>query len=242
MAEDPADLVAQWRFEEVRQYLDVAAGAPVEQGERLSILNTEDRAIALTATEMRVESIIATMSDRDLAKLSVSAVDSLYRAGTTLSLWSPDTSAYVRAAWGTILKGLGARGYRIHYVVEHEHPERIGRPLELYVDLFTAAGISYTCPHVFANELPEAFEAEVTPEGLAPFLDEGRRLATEQAASLAEERQHLAYVEVAPEEGAVDGVLALIGSTPGTIGVRRVGDPADGTEPEVLFSSRGPQG
>ena len=239
MAEDPDDLVAQWRFDDIEQYLDLTAGVPVEQGERLAILNAEDRAIALTAAEMRVESIAATLGDRELAKLSVSAVDSLYRAGTTLSLWSPDIAAYIRATWGSILKALGARGYRVHYVVEHLHPDRIGRPLELYVDLFAAAGISYACPYVFANELPEAREADVTPEGLAPFLDEGRRLAVERATELTAEGRHLAYVEVAPEDGAVDAVIELIGPTPGTIGIHRVGDPADGEDPKVIFSNRG---
>lgn len=242
MAEDTEDLVAQWRFADVDQYLDVANGVPVEQGERLSVLNAEDRAIALTAAEMRVESIVSALPDRELARLAVSAVDGLYRAGTTMSLWSPDISAYVRSTWGVIFKALRSRGYRIHYVVEHEHPERIGRPLELYPDLFAAAGLAYACPHTFANDLPEALEADVTPEGLAPFLREGRRLATEQAAAFAEAGRHLAYVEVAPEPGAVDGVLAQIEPTAGTIGVHRQGDPSDGSDPAVIFSSRGAQG
>lgn len=240
MAEDPEDLVAQWRFADVGDYLDVDAGVPVEQGERLSILNTEDRAIALTAAEMRVEAIVSALTDRDLAKLSVSAVDDLYRAGTTMSLWSPDISAYVRATWGAIFKALSARGYRVHYVVEHLHPERIGRPLELYPDLFAAAGIAYSCPHVLANDLPDALEADVTPEGLAPFLDEGRRLALEQAAEYAAAGRHLAYVEVAPAPGAVDGVMALVEPTAGTIGVHRAGDPVGAEPPAVSFSSRGP--
>lgn len=242
MAEDPQDLVAQWRFDDVDQYLDVGAGVPVEQGERLSILNTEDRAIALTAAEMRVESIASELHDRDLAKLAVSAVDRLYQAGTSMSLWSPDISAYVQATWGTIFKRLGRRGYRIHYVVEHLHPERIGRPLELYPDLFSAAGIAYVCPHVFANDLPEALEADVTPEGLAPFVAEGRQAAVEQATSIAASGRHLAYVEVAPEPGAVDDVLALVPPTSGTIGVHRVGDPAGSDPPVVTFSERGPRG
>lgn len=241
MAETSPDLVAQWRFDDVDDYLDVDAGVPVEQGERLSVLNTEDRAIALTATEMRVEAIVAELPDRDLAKLAVSAVDKLYRAGTTMALWSPDISAYVKASWGSIFKVLAQRGYRIHYVVEHEHPERIGRPLELYPDLFAAAGIAYVCPHAFANSLPDALDAEVTPEALAPFLAEGRLLAEAQAATYTEAGRHLAYVEVAPADGAVDAVLALIESRPGTIGVHRTGDPADGSVPAVMLASRGPR-
>lgn len=242
MAEDPADLVEQWRYADIDRYLDVDAGVPVEQGERLSILNAEDRAIALTAAEMRVESLASALGDRELARLAVSAVDELYRAGTSMSLWSPDISSYVRATWGSVFKTLGRRGYRIHYVVEHLHPERIGRPLELYPDLFAAAGIAYACPHVLANDLPEAIDADVTPEGLAPFLGEGRRLATEQASAFAAAGRHLAYVEVAPEPGAVDEVLALVEPTAGTIGVHRVGDPAEGSPPTVTFSSRGPRG
>lgn len=242
MAEDPDDLVAQWRYDTIEQYLDVSAGVPVEQGESLSVLNAEDRAIALTAAEMRVEVIVSTLDDRELAKLAVSAVDDLYRAATAMSLWSPDISAYVRATWGSIVKALGARGYRIHYVVEHLHPERIGRPLELYPDLFAAAGIAYVSPQVYANDLPDAFDAEVTPEGLAPFLPEGRRLATERAAELVEAGRHLAYVEAAPEPEAVDGVLAQIEDSAGTIGIHRFGDITDGSDPTVIFSSRGPRG
>src|SRR5690606_34757726 len=111
----------------------------------------------------------------------VRVVDDLYRAGTTMSLWSRDIGAYVAATWGVVLKTLGRRGYRVHYVVEHLHPERIGRPLELYPDLFAAAGLVYVCPHALANELPEAIDAEVTPEGLAPFLAAGRDLAVARA-------------------------------------------------------------
>lgn len=240
MAEDPSDLVAQWRFDVVEQYLDVGAGAPVVQGERLSVLNTEDRAIALTAAEMRVESLVSALHDRDLARLAVDAVDQLYRAGTAMSLWSPDISAYVRATWGAIFRALAQRRYRIHYVVEHAHPERIGRPLELYPDLFRAAGISYVCPHAFANDLPDAHDADVNPEALAPFIAEGRRLAVAEAAALTAAGRHLAYVELTPEPGVVDPVLALIEEHPGTIGVHRQGDPNAGGAPTVTLSSRGP--
>lgn len=242
MAEDPDVLVAQWRFDDIETYLDVDAGAPVEQGERLSVLNTEDTAIALTAAEMRVEAIVSTLPDRELAKVAVTAVDRLYRAGTTMSLWSPDIASYVKVTWGSIFKALKLRGYRVHYVVEHDHPERIGRPLELYPDLFAAAGFAYACPYVFANDLPEALDAEVTPEALAPFLKEGRTMAAEQAEEFVKAGRHLAYVEAAPDEGAVDAVLAQIDLVGGTIGVHRVGEPTEGSPPDVIFASRGPGG
>ena len=239
MAEDPADLVADWRFDTIDEYLDVDAGVPVTQGEALSILNAEDRAIALTAAEMRVESLVSVLDDRALAMVGVNAVDRLYLGGTRLSLWSPDISAYVHATWGVIFATLGRRGYRMHYVAEHLYPERIGRPLELFPDIFAAAGFAYVCPHVFANHLPEALEAEVDPEGLAPFLHEGRRLALETAVEHTEAGRHLAYIEIAPEEGAVSAVLDLVGSAPGTIGVHRQGDPSDGS-PQVTLSKKGP--
>ena len=242
MAEDQDAFVAQWRFDSIETYLDVDAGVPVEQGERLSILNTEDRAIALTAAEMRVESMVSALSDRALAKAAVTAVDRLYRAGTTMSLWSPDIASYVQATWGSIFKALGLRGYRIHYVVEHDHPERIGRPLELYPDLFASAGFAYVSPYTFANDLPDALDAEVTPEGLAPFLEAGREMARERAEELVRAGRHLAYVEAAPADGAVDAILAQIEITPGTIGVHRVGEPVEEPPPEVIFSSRGPGG
>lgn len=240
MAADPHELAADWRHPDVAAYLDVEAGAPVEEGERLAVLNAEERAIALTATEMQVEQLVSALADRDLARLAVRAVDDLYRAGTTMSMWSPDVSAYVRATWGVIFKALAQRGYRLQYVAEHLHPERIGRPLELYPDLFRAAGLAYACPHLIANELPDARDAEVTPEGLAPFLAEGRRLALDEVRSATAAGSHVAYVEVAPEPGAVDEVLALVAPTPGTIGVHRTGDPALGTMTEVTFSARGP--
>lgn len=240
MAQEPGDLVAQWRHTDIEDYLDVDAGTPVAQGERLSTLSTEDRAIALTAAEMRVEDLAARLNDRDLARLAVDAVEQLYRAGTTMGLWSPDISAYVKATWGSIFKVLAQRNYRIQYVVEHLHPERIGRPLELYPDLFRAAGFAYVCPHAFANELPAAHEAEVTPEALAPFLDEGRRLAVEQARAYTDQGRHLAYVEVAPEPGAVDAVLDLVADARGTIGVHREGAPDDTTEAAVSVATHGP--
>ncbi len=240
MAQDPGGLVAQWRHDDIEDYLDVDAGVPVVQGERLSVLSTEDRAIALTAAEMRVEDLAARLSDRDLAAVAVDAVEQLYRAGTTMGLWSPDISAYVQATWGSIFKVLAQRNYRMQYVVEHLHPERIGRPLELYPDLFRAAGFAYVCPHVFANDLPEAHDAEVTPEALAPFLEEGRRLAVEQARAYTEQRRHLAYVEVAPGADAVDAVLDLVEGARGTIGVHRQGGPDDVGAPAVSVAALGP--
>jgi hypothetical protein len=240
MAADRADLAAEWRYPELDDYLDVDAGVPVVQGERLSVLNAEERSIALTAAEMRVEVQVAALDARALARLAVDAVERLYRVGASLELWSPDISAYVRATWGVVFGELAKRGFRIHYVIEHHHPERIGRPLELYPDLFSSAGFDYVCPHTFANLLPEAHDAEVTPEALAPFLAEGRRLAFEQVLAVTEAGRHLAYLEVAPEPGAVDAVLELVAATPGTIGVHRVGLPDPVRPPEVSLSSRGP--
>jgi len=139
-----------------------------------------------------------------------------------------------------VFGALAKRGFRIHYVIEHLHPERIGRPLELFPDLFAAAGFDYVCPHTYANLLPEAHEAEVTPEALAPFLADGRRLALEQAGAVAAAGRHLAYLELAPEPGAVDAVNALVSTTPGTIGVHRVGLPDPVHPPQVVLASRGP--
>lgn len=240
MAADRAELAAEWRFPQLTDYFDDDAGVPVVQGERLSTLNAEERSIALTAAEMRVEVLVAELDSRALARLSIDAVERLYRAGASLSLWSPDISAYVRATWAVLFGELAKRGFRIHYVIEHLHPERIGRPLELYPDLFAAAGFDYVCPHTFANLLPDAHEADVTPEGLAPFLAEGRLLALEQARSVAEAGRHLAYLELAPEPGAVDSVNALVEATAGTIGVHRVGIPDPVRPPEVVLASRGP--
>ncbi len=240
MAADPADLAAEWRYPELVDYLDIDAGVPVVQGERLSVLNAEERSIALTAAEMRVEALVAALDARALARLAVDAVERLYRAGASLELWSPDIAAYVRATWGVVFGDLARRGFRIHYVIEHLHPERIGRPLELYPDLFAAAGFDYVCPHTYANLLPEAHEAEVTPDALAPFLPEGRRLAVEQARAVASAGRHLAYLELAPESGAVAAVLDLVAATPGTIGVHRVGLPDPVRPPEVSLASRGP--
>jgi hypothetical protein len=240
MAADHEDLAADWRYPELGDYLDVDAGVPVVQGERLSVLNAQERSIALTAAEMRVEVQVAALDSRALARLAVDAVERLYRVGVSLELWSPDISAYVRATWGVVFGELAKRGFRLHYVIEHLHPERIGRPLELFPDLFAAAGFDYVCPHTFANLLPEAHEAEVTPDALAPFLPEGRRLALEQATAVAAAGRHLAYLELAPEAGAVDAVVDLIAATPGTIGVHRVGLPDPVRPPEVSLASRGP--
>ena len=240
MAADIAELAGEWRYPELVDYLDVDAGVPVLQGERLSVLTAEERSVALTAAEMRVESMVADLDARTLARLSVDAVERLYRGGASLDLWTPDISAYVRATWGVVFSSLAQRGFRIHYVVEHRYPERIGPPLELYPGLFAAAGIDYVCPHIFANDLPEAAEAEVNPQALAPFLADGRALALERAREVATAGRHLAYLELDPESGAVDEVNALVSSTPGTIGVHRVGMPDPVNPPQVSLASRGP--
>jgi len=240
MVADHDELVASWRYPDLFDYFDVDAGVPVVQGERLSILNSEERAVALTAAEMSVEAMVAALSSRDLAKASVEAVERLYRAGVSLPLWSTDIASYVRATWGVVFAELGRRGFRIHYVVEHLHPERIGRPLELFPVLFGSAGIDYVCPHTFANELPEAHDADVTPEGLAPFVEKGRELALERVVEVAAAGRHLAYLELAPEQGAVDGVNALVATTVGTIGVHRIGVPDPVQPPKVSLAARGP--
>ena len=70
MVADHDELVASWRYPDLFDYFDVDAGVPVVQGERLSILNSEERAVALTAAEMSVEAMVAALSSRDLAKAS----------------------------------------------------------------------------------------------------------------------------------------------------------------------------
>lgn len=230
-------VAATWRRHSLTEYLDVDAGAPVVQAEALSILNSEDHTAALDIVGMSVADLLARLDDEALARVTVAAVDDLYRAGCTLPMWSPDVAAYVRATWAIVLGALARRGLRLQFVIDHAYPERIGRPLELYPDLFTAAGIVYICPHFIANQLPEALEAEVTIEGLAPFLAEGRRLAAEQARVAVEDGRHLAYLEIAAEPGSLDAVLALA-HQPGTVAVLRDGPPGPGTEPQVSITPR----
>lgn len=233
-------LAAAWSRETLAEYFDVASGVPVDQGEELTTLNAEERAVALTAAELRVDALVSALDSRDLARVAVDAVDRLYQAGTTLPVWSPDISGYIRATWAILFGELAKRGFRIHYVVEHVYPERIGRPLELYPDLFAAAGFDYVCPHVYANDLPDAIDAEVTPEGLAPFVDEGRKLAVERAREITTAGRHLAYIEIAPEPGVTDEVDAMVQAAAGTIGVHRDGAPGDSAPPRVTLARRGP--
>lgn len=234
---DVTDVADRWRRESIAEYLDVDAGAPVTQAEALSVMNSEDHERVLNVVHRRIAELATRVPDDELAPMVGTALDELYRAGTGLALWSPDVAAYVRAAWATIVAALGARGYRVLFVVEHEYPERIGRPLELYPDLFTAAGATYVCPHAIANQLPAAYDAEVTVEGLAPFVAEGRELAVAEVAAAAADRHHVVYVEIAPEPGCLDAVLAL-GGDPGTLLVVRRGAPDGATPPEITVVAR----
>lgn len=232
---DETEVIARWRLDSLSEYLDIAAGAPVVQAERLSILSGADHTLALATTELRVADLVAVLDDDTLFQVASTAVDDLYRAGVTLAMWSPDVAAYVRAVWATILGQVAKRGFRLQYVVDHAYPERLGRPLELFPDLFTAANMVYVCPHAIANQLPEAVEAEVTIEGLAPFLAEGRRLAAGEARATVDDRRHLAYLEIAAEPGCLDTVLALA-DAPHTIGVVRDQPPGGDTVPRISIT------
>jgi hypothetical protein len=200
-------------------------------------MNSEDHERVLNVVHRRIAELATRVPDDELAPMVATSLDELYRAGTSLALWSPDVAAYVRASWATLLAALGARGYRLLYVIDHEYPERIGRPLELYPDLFTAAGSGYVCPHAIANQLPAAYDAEVTIEGLASFLAEGRELAVAEVAAAAEQRHHVVYLEIASEPGCLDAVLAL-GQEPGTVLVVRTGAPGGDQPLEITTVPR----
>ncbi len=227
----------RWSTGTLADYLDLDAGVPVVPAEALSTMNSEDHAAAVGALTQRVADLVAVMDDSLVLEVAALAVDDLYRAGTTLAMWTPDVAAYVRATWATIFSSVRGRGYRIFYVVDHEYPERIGRPIELYPDLFTAAGITYICPHVLANQLPEALEAEVDAEGLAPFVERGRELAFTQVEKVLESRDHLAYVEIAGADDTLTRVVALAGAS-ATVGVVRLGTPSPENPPAIEIVAR----
>lgn len=232
------DIGAVWGSGELEEYLDVDSGAPVTPAERLSTMTTEDRAIAVDALTMRVAALVGAMDDHQVLSLAGKAIDDLYRAGTTMQMWSPDVAAYVRGVWGTLMSSVRGRGYRVLYVINDLYPDRIGRPLELYPDLFRAVGATYLCPHWFANELPEAHDVEVTGEALAPFVEEGRRLALEQVQAAVEGREHVVYAEISGAPDTVASVVVLA-DRPGTVGVVRVGQPHPDNPPATAVMARG---
>ncbi|MEO6628367.1 MAG: hypothetical protein ABIP03_07320 [Aquihabitans sp.] len=232
-------VVLEWRRDTLAEYLDVDAGVPVAPAEALSILNGEAHAIALTSVELRIADLVAVLDDVDLARVAAAAIDDLYRAGCTLPMWSPNVAAYIRATWAVMMGALNKRGLHLQFVIDHGYPERIGRPLELYPDLFTAAGLVYVCPHHFANQLPDAVDADVSIEGLDPFILKGRRLAFEEAQVAVGAGRHLVYLEIASEPGALDDVLGLA-SRPGTIALFRDTPPSPDSKPHLSATPRSP--
>lgn len=234
---DSEGISERWSSGSLEDYLDVDSGVPVAPAERLSTMNGEDHAAALDVLTRRMADLVGALDDHEVLELGARAVDDLYRAGTTLPMWSPDVAAYVRAVWGTLLSSVRGRGYRVMYVVNDAYTERIGRPLELYPDLFTAAGVTYVCPHALANQLPAAHDAEVTSEGLEPFAAEGRELALAEVKQAMVARQHVAYVEISGSPETVAPVVALA-EQPGTVGVVRVGAPGPDNPPAVAVMAR----
>lgn len=230
-------VVLAWRRDTLAEYLDVDAGIPVMPAEALSILRGEDHATALTSIELRIADLLAVLDDVELARAAAAAIDDLYRAGCDLTMWTPNVAAYIRATWAVVMGALGQRGLRLQFVIDHAYPERIGRPLELYPDLFTAAGMAYVCPHHFANQLPDAVEAEVSIEGLDPFILKGRRLAFEEAQVAVGAGRHLVYLEIASEPGSLDDVLGLA-SRPGTIAMFRDTPPGSDSKPKLSATPR----
>ncbi len=231
-------MIDQWRLGTLTDYYDYNASRLLEMPKKLATLGDASRALALVTVRSQVRRLAGDLEDDLLLAVSVSMVDDLYKSAGILTDWNPPTAEYVTAVWGTFFDVMAARGYLMHYIVENTFPDHLGRPLQLYPEVFGAAGIIYVCPHHIATKLPEGAEAEPSLAGLRHLLAEGRYLAKEVATQATGQNSSLMYLEIDYDAGCLDEILSL-SAAPGVVTVVRNQAPQPGSTVEVTYPHSG---
>lgn len=228
----------QWRLGALTDYYDHEASCLVEMPRRLALLGNAGRALALETVRLQVNRLAGDLTDDLVQAVSVSMIEDLYKSGSVLPQWNPSTAQYVTAVWATFFEVMTTRGYSMHYIVENTFPDHLERPLQLYPVLFTAAGITYVCPHHLATKLPDAADAERSVAGLRHWLNEGRYLAEQVATRAARQNQSLMYLEIDYDAGCLDRILSL-SAAPGVVIVVRHLAPQAGSTVQVTYPPAG---
>jgi hypothetical protein len=230
---------SDWTFADLVQYYDANTDVLPESARRLAALGAADKECALAQIAATVQAHIAQLRTDgiDIARVAVSAADDLYKTLFRAQEWSPESTAYLRAVFGTFLAAASSWGIQVRYVVENTFPDYLDRPLIFYPEMFRQAGFIYVCPHEFAWRLAEhdgllSAGQDPTIGNLAPLSAEGRTLAHEAARRAVTDGRHLAYFEIDWQPGSLDPLDALP-APPGTVIVFRNDVPAPGTTVEV---------
>ena len=228
----------QWKLGSLTEYYDHDASCLLEMPKRLAILGDAHRALALETVRAQVNGLAGDLTDDLLQQVSVSMIEDLYKSASGITQWDPSTAKYVTAVWATFFDVMAARGYLMHYIVENTYADHLERPLRLYPEVFTAAGIIYVCPHHLATKLPEGAGAEASVVGLRHVLAEGRYLAKRVATEATGQKRSMMYLEIDYEAGCLDGILSL-SAAPGVVTVVRNQAPEPGSTVQVTYSSSG---
>jgi hypothetical protein len=230
---DGSEISGQWRLSSLVDYYDFNQDCPSQNCLRLAALNEQDRAIALSTVEQTVAGFSAAFDDGLLPQVASSVVDDLYKYGST-SVWGPLQWDYIRAVWGTFFSELRSRGFNLRYVVENTFPDPLQRPIELFPNLFGAAGLIYICPHELALKLPEGVHVEPSLANLRFLVAEARDIAGRLAKECVEQGKHFAYLELDYDEGSLATVNGLAAS-PGSIQIFRNLAPTAGSTIQVVL-------
>lgn len=221
-----------WVFGRFPEYYDVDSGAVARHSQELAQLSGKRRSQALDQIRDGVLRHADGWDDALLPRVAVSLTDDLYKFGCTAEYWDEATEAYVAAVWGSFFPYLAQRGFQIRYVAENTWPDGLERPLQLFPDLFAAAGVAYVCPHSLAWALPDADGSDGSIASLAGVIGEGRLLAGATVRTLNDVRAHFLYLEADYEEGSLDAVLGLA-TQPGTVDILRTEPAVSGSRIEV---------
>lgn len=230
------DVAAQWRLGSLSAYYDAEQEVVARMAQRLASTDRAHRAIAVTSIEVEVMDLTAELTTDAMARVAVSMHEDLYRVATSLMVWIPEVASYIRAVWGTFNRSLTSRGYRMHYVVDLDHRNQLGRPLELYPELFTAAGLTYICPQAEALTLTEADGRVPNWEMLSPLMDDARKLAMEHVDSVVEAGNHLFYLDGSTDHPSEIAPVVERGQRVGTILVLRSSAPEPGSGIQVAIA------
>ena len=207
-------------------------------GARLDALDLDQMAAALETVATTVRTKTEALDSDLLKRIAVSVADDFYKSLASISNWSDGADSYVRAVFGTFFDILTERGIPLRYVVENTYAQDLICPLQFFPDVFAAVGFIYDCPHLLALRLAQGdgrFPDGIPDAGdLAPWLAEGRDVASQLACKATDSQRHLMYLEVDFVEGALDEVLSLPGAS-GTIIIFRNEAPVMGSNVNVRY-------
>ncbi len=90
------------------------------------------------------------LTDETLQRVAYIMIDDLYKSANKIGFWSDYVYDYLNSTAGVFLKEISNSGYSVHYIVDNMFDD-MERPLTLFHSWYSACGVMYQCPQLFAK-------------------------------------------------------------------------------------------